>query len=155
MKTHQKSITSPVPRTNPLNLLPPEIRSQIFAIHLLSHFETFPQRQEIIYQANGDVQLWNQDWQSNPDICELPSLERALIGDRRLHREFFSLRVSMSVLVIRPAECSDHSIFSRGSDIDALCQKEAAERKKIRFPILGRHISPLVIRSVRAVRYLT
>ena len=144
----QKFDSSSTPDRNALRLLPPEIRSEIFTYHLLDHFKSSPFRREIIYQAT-DTHLWNQEASFNLGASELPPLERALVGDRRLHREIFSIRISMSALVIRPAE------YSYRNNLDILDSALRNMRRKIRYPTLGRHISPLVIRCAREVRYLT
>ena len=149
-----KYISTPPPTVNILSLLPPEIRTEIYTHYLNNYFRAFPFKREIIYQAT-DAKAWNFDWRINPDVCDLPPLERALSGDRIFYREFFTVRVSLSVVVIRPAECSDYSIFHSGSDTLLGCILEATERNHIRYPVLGLHISPLVVKNAREIRYLT
>lgn len=135
----------------PIFFLPYEIRSTIYTYVLYFYFSTPPYR-EITYTA-APQQSWDLNWRYPPLLSHIPPLERALIPYRHHFREFFALRVTQSIIVFRPAECSTKSVSHNGRDDGGILG--CLSRKSIHYPWLVRQVSPLVARNMREVQYLT
>ncbi|KAF7912065.1 hypothetical protein EAE99_010887 [Botrytis elliptica] len=97
-------------KTCNLNIIPPEIREQVFRLILEDYFEEFPERSVLVYQ-NWIMGLCKKivvSGNAGLPLKDLPAFEIALIPDQKLYREFFALRIKQCTLELRPSVTWSH-----------------------------------------------
>ncbi|TEY76298.1 hypothetical protein BOTCAL_0060g00090 [Botryotinia calthae] len=104
-------------KTCNFNIIPPEVREQIFCLILKDYFADYPERQVLEYQnwIIGPCKKINISGNSGLPLKHLPAFEIALIPDQKLYREFFALRIKQCTIELRPSVTWSH-IYSFPSE---------------------------------------
>ncbi|TGO43488.1 hypothetical protein BHYA_0001g01190 [Botrytis hyacinthi] len=99
-----------IKKTCNLNIVPPEVREQVFRLILEDYFEEFPGRSVLAYQnwIMGPCKNINISGNEGLPLKDLPAFEIALIPDQKLYREFFALRIKQCTLELRPSVTWSH-----------------------------------------------
>ncbi|KAF7933154.1 uncharacterized protein EAE97_008921 [Botrytis byssoidea] len=99
-----------IKKTCNLNIVPPEVREQVFRLILEDYFEEFPERSLLVYQnwIMGPCKKINISGNAGLPLKDLPAFEIALIPDQKLYREFFALRIKQCTLELRPSVTWSH-----------------------------------------------
>ncbi|KAF7955820.1 hypothetical protein EAE96_004742 [Botrytis aclada] len=113
MKLTTKSIVKKrknINKTCNLNVIPPELREQIFRLILKDYFTEYPKRSVLVYQnwIMGPYKNINILGNAGLALEDLPAFEIALIPDQKLYREFFALRIKQCTIELRPSVTWSH-----------------------------------------------
>ena len=170
-----RAFSSAWPTESTLRTLPIEIRRMIW---LLVLDEMGDQKWEVVYEDFSEPFVFEEDCDSSRTgrcreylRCQNGvtryygaknprSLERALIPDRMLYREFFSLRVKARALVLCPSLCFDWNyelpgLFLNLNDSDMFALRHGdVGGWHYQFPELE-FIPPLLLNSVRELEIHT
>ncbi|KAF5877402.1 uncharacterized protein Bfra_001769 [Botrytis fragariae] len=97
-------------KTCNLNIIPPEVREQIFRVILEDYFAEFPRRSVLVYQnwIMGPCKKINISGNTGLALKDLPAFEIALIPVQKLYREFFALRIKQCTIELRPSITWSH-----------------------------------------------
>lgn len=124
--------------------LPAEVRKMIFIQAAHNFFDEQPKRQVLLYDPYRGLSLndtWmellNSDkfpWRKELEAKSIPSLERALVGDRSLFIECLGARLSVSTLMM----------------VESVTDPEQGE---INYSVLGQDIPFRALASIRHIRY--
>lgn len=87
------------------NIIPPEVREQMFRPILMDYFAEHPEHQVLGYQNWIMEPCKRIEISENPGLPlkELPAFETALIPDQKLDQEFFALRIKQYTIELRPS----------------------------------------------------
>ncbi|TGO64016.1 hypothetical protein BCON_0009g00250 [Botryotinia convoluta] len=97
-------------KTCNLDIIPPEVREQIFRLILKDYFAEYPERSVLVYQnwIMGPCKNINISGNAGLPLKDLPTFEIALIPDQKLYREFFALRIKQCTIELDPSVTWSH-----------------------------------------------
>ncbi|TGO26256.1 hypothetical protein BPAE_0063g00250 [Botrytis paeoniae] len=97
-------------KTCNLNIIPPEVRGQIFRLILKGYFAESPKLSVLVYQnwIKGPCKKINILGNAGLPLRDLSAFEIALIPVQKLYREFFALRIKQCTIELRPSVTWSH-----------------------------------------------